>query len=185
MKTLKLYPTTDVFDLARPEETMGLTLDSSALNFFTDFKKVRPLVIESSLSGVEVKSLMKKAHVRLKFVLNDVGQFIGVISADELMDRKIVQRVSEGNKREDVPLTDLMTPKRDLWALDYSQVAKATISEVIETLKDNGQQHCLVIDRVSYKIRGIFSASDISRKLQLPIDIQDKSSFYRVFSATA
>jgi len=96
-----------------------------------------------------------------------------------------VQKVAEGGKRADIALTDLMTPKRDLKALDYEEVARVPISEVINKLKDCGEQHYLVIDHDTHKIRGIFSASDISRKLHLPIDIQDKSSFYKVFSATA
>lgn len=185
MKILNLYPTTEVDDLAWPEEMTELTTDFSALYFFTDFKKVKPLVIESTVSAVEVKRLMQKSHERLKFVLNDADQFIGIVSAEDLIDRKIVQKVSEGSKRDDIALTELMTPKRDLKALDYQEVAKASISEVIRKLKDSGEQHCLVVDRDSHEIRGIFSASDISRRLHLPIDIQDKSSFYKVFSATA
>lgn len=185
MKALNLYSATEVDDLAWPEETAGLTMDSSALHFFTDFKEINPLVIECAVSAVEGKRLMQKAHVRLKFVLNDSGQFIGIISAEDLIDRKIVQKISEGSNRDEIALTDLMRPKRDLKALDYQEVAKASISEVIRKLKDSGEQHCLVIDRDNRKIRGIFSASDISRKLHLPIDIQDKSSFYKVFSATA
>jgi hypothetical protein len=54
---------------------------------------------------------------------------------------------------------------------------------VIHHLKDSGQQHCLVVDKQANKIRGIFSASDISRKLKLPINVQDKSNFYKVFTA--
>ena len=185
MKKLNLYPTTDVDDLAWPEEAVGLTLDSPALQFFTDFTVVKPLVIDASVSAVEVKQLMQKTHVRLKFVLNDSGRFVGIISADDLIDRKLVQKVSEGDRREEIELTDLMTHKRDLKALDYQEVSIATISDIIDKLKDSGAQHCLVVDRDEHKIRGIFSASDISRKLHLAIDIQDKSSFYKVFSVTA
>ena len=185
MKRLNLYPITEVDNLAWPEEMAGLTMASPALRFFTDFTKVKPLVIDSTLSAVEVKRLMQQTHVRLKFVLNDAGQFIGIVSLDDLIDRKIVQKVSEGNRRDDIALTELMTPKTDLKALDYQEVSKASILEVVRTLKDSGEQHCLVVDLNDHKIRGIFSASDISRKLHLPIDIQDKSSFYKVFSTTA
>jgi CBS-domain-containing membrane protein len=77
-----------------------------------------------------------------------------------------------------------MRPKKNLSTLDYNELSRATIGDVIIALKDSGQQHCLVVDKDSNKIRGIFSASDISRKLHLSIDIQEKSSFYKVFSAT-
>lgn len=185
MNALNLYPTTDVDDLAWPEEMEGLTMESPALNFFTDFKEVMPLVVESTVPAIEAKRLMQKTHVRLKFVLNDSGQFVGIISADDLIDRIIMQKVSEGMRRDEIELSDFMTPRRDLKALDYQEVVKASISEVVSKLKDSGHQHCLVVDRDKHKIRGIFSASDISRKLHLPINIQDKSSFYKVFSVTA
>ncbi|MBL4763452.1 MAG: CBS domain-containing protein [Gammaproteobacteria bacterium] len=184
MKTLNFHPTSEIDELAWPEEEKNLSLESSALSFFTDFLQIKPLVIESTVSAVEAKKLMQKAHVRMKVIINEKNQFIGVISAEDIIERKIVQKVSEGTKRDEVALTELMTSKRDLRALDYNEVSKSTIADVIAVLKNSGEQHCLVIDRETHKIRGIFSASDISRKLHLPIDIQDKSSFYKVFSAT-
>ena len=182
MKALHLYPTTDVDDLAWPDEAEGLNLQSSALNFFTDFKRVKPFVIESTLSALEVKRLMEKERVRLKFIVNEEGHFIGIITADELIDRKIVQKVSEGNRREDIPLTELMKPKSTLKALDYEEVSHASIAQVIDTLKKNGAQHCLVIDHHTHKIRGIFSASDISRKLHLVLTIEESPSLAKIFS---
>ena len=183
MKKLNSYPAAKIDLLARPNEIKAISLDTLALEFFTDFKLTKPLVIESSISAVEVKNLMLKTHVRLLFVINEQHQFLGVISADDLAERKIVQKISDGFKREDIAVTDFMKRKQDLLALDYGELVSVSIGGVIKVLKDSGQQHCLVIDKHSNTIRGIFSASDISRKLHLPIDIQDKSSFYKVFSA--
>ena len=185
MKKLHLYPATNIVELAAPEEITSISLETPALEFFTDFKNTKPLVIESSASAIDVKNIMKKAHVKLNFVINEKDQLLGVISVDDLIDRLIVQKISEGFKREEISVADLMRPKKHLSALDFSELGRATISDVIEALKDSGQQHCLVVDRGTNKIRGIFSASDISRMLHLPIDIQDKSSFYKVFSAIA
>lgn len=185
MKKLNFYQVSDVDDLAWPKEMEGMNLTTPALAFFTDFAKTQPLFIESTVSAVEVKKLMQKAHVRMKLVVNTNRQFIGIITSDDLIDRKIVQKISEGFKREDISVTDLMTSKKSLRALDFQEVSKATIRDVINTLKNSGQQHCLVIDRGDHKIRGIFSASDISRKLHLPIDIEEKSDFYKVFSVAS
>lgn len=185
MKTLHFYNSNDIQFLASPEVPQNLSLISPALQFFTDFTQTQPLVIESTVSAVEVKKLMQKAHVRMKFVVDEKDHFMGIISSDELIDRRLVQKISEGFKRDEVPLTELMIPKKSLKALDYTEVSKATIGDVIHMLKDSGERHCLVIDRDKNQVRGIFSASDLSRKLQLPIDIQDKLNFYKVFSATA
>lgn len=185
MKKLNFFPASEIDQLAYPAEKQNLNLTSPALAFFTDFMHITPLVLEVNVSAVDAKKLMQKTHVRLKLVVDDKNRFIGIVSADDLIDRKIIQKVSEGIRRDEVMLVELMQAKRDLHALDYDEIAKATIASVIAALKDSGDQHCLVVDRKKNKIRGVFSASDISRKLHLAIDIQDKSSFYKVFSATA
>lgn len=185
MKPLNFYPTTDIDALAQPHEKQDLSLDSPALLFFTDFLDTTPLVIDSNVSAVDAKKLMQKTHVRLKLVINEKNQFIGIISAEDLTDRRIIQKISKGVKRDEIMLTELMTSKRDLKALDYLEISRTSVANVIAALKNSGDQHCLVIDRDTHKIRGVFSASDISRKLHLDIDIQDRSSFYKVFSATA
>jgi CBS domain containing-hemolysin-like protein len=184
MKKLHLFSALDIEELAWPEKIQSISVETPALHFFTDFNKNRPFIIDSSVSAIDVQNLMKKAHVRLKFVINEKDKFLGVISTDDLIETLLVKKISEGFKREEILVTDLMRTKNDLYALDYNEVANATVGDVIAVLKNSGQQHCLVIDKESKKIRGIFSASDISRMLHLPINIQEKSSFYKVYSTT-
>jgi len=185
MKKLKMYPVSSIEELARPMYMDDMSLFTPAVAFFTDFSLTEPLVIDASVSATEAREMMIKTHVRLKFVVDKNSHFIGVVTADDLAERKIVQRVAAGAKRGEISITDLMTARNKLLALDIQDVEKSTIADIIEMLKDSHQQHCLVIDQKKHKIRGIFSASDISRKLKLPINIQEHSDFYRVFSAIA
>jgi len=185
MKKLYLYPTCEIDELEYPQDIGGWSLASPALDFFTDFKDITPLVILDSTPAVEAYHLMRQTHVRMKFVVNNAGHFIGVVSADDLIERKIVMKVSEGYARDTIPVSEFMTSKKAMKALDYDEIAKARIADVIAALKQIGEQHCLVVDQKNHRVRGIFSASDLSRKLHLPINIEEKSSFYRVFSAAA
>lgn len=185
MKKLTMYPVTNIDELARPADSVEFSLFSPAVEFFTDFLNVVPLVLDASTTADEARQTMLKTHVRLMFVINEKNEFIGVITADDLAERKIVQQVAKGYQREDVQVTDLMTQRRELMALSIEDVNKSSIAAIVELLKDSQQQHCLVLDRDEHKIRGIFSASDISRKLKLPIEIPHQSDFYRVFSAIA
>ncbi len=184
MKKLTLYPVSSIDQLAQPEAPVQLTLDSPALEFFTDFSHSQPLVIHDSASAVEAREMMIKTHVRLKLVVIAGGDFAGVISADDLSEQNILQRaIAMRANRGDLRVRDLMTPKGELLALSIDEVSRVSIGDVVAMLKDNYQQHCLVLDPASHKIRGIFSASDISRKLKLRIDIRDQSNFYKVFAA--
>lgn len=174
---------TIVDQLASPLIPTDISLGTPAIEFFTDFNVINPLTIELSELAIEAKKIMIKTHVRLKFVIDDNDHLVGVISSDDLAERKIMQKVAAGAKREEVLVSDLMVPKKNLLALDLNEVKKSRISDIIDLLKNHRQQHCLVIDQETQKVRGLFSSSDISRKLKLPIDIQEESNFFRVFSA--
>ncbi|MFG1496594.1 CBS domain-containing protein [Saccharospirillum sp. HFRX-1] len=185
MKNMTLYPLSDINELAWPEQGEVLSQNSPAVDFFTDFETVQPRVIEVATSALDARKVMMTTHVRLLLVVNHRNHFVGVITADDLIERKIVQRVSEGYRRDEIDVTDLMTPKKQLAALDIAQVKRATIGNVIQVLKNVHQQHCLVIDSEHGRIRGIFSASEISRKLKLYIDTDNRFDFNKVFEVTA
>lgn len=183
MKNISFIAIDQIDELAWPTEHQEITKDSSALEIFTDFAEYIPLVIESSMLATEALALMQKAHVRLKLVLDENDHFIGVVSLDDLNRQELVKKLSSGYKREELLVTDFMRPRKDLKAFDYAELANTTIGTVINTLKNTGQQHCLVIDTDNHQIRGIISASDIARKLKLNIDIKNRSSFSHVFDA--
>lgn len=183
MSKLQLYPAADVTDLEWPVDDRSLNLDSPALDFFTDFRKVKPLVMDNvSLTALEARNFMQHAHVRLKIVLDRDDHFVGVLSADDLSDDHLLQKSSKSIHRDELLLDEFIIPKKDLACLHYSDIENQPISSVVDVLKDNGLRHCLVVDDQSNKICGLFSASDISRKLKLAIDISKPLSFFEVFN---
>ncbi|WP_297532277.1 CBS domain-containing protein [Thalassolituus sp.] len=186
MKKLTLYPVQKIDELVQPADFKEKTLLSPAMDFFTDFRDVEPLVIEGPVPAPEARSLMIRTHVRLKIVVDAAGHFAGVVSAADLSEQNIIaEAAGSGVPRDEVPVSDLMTRKQDLLALNIHEVSSSTIGDVIDFLQDNYQQHCLVIDEDTHQIRGVFSASDISRKLRLPVNIQEQSSFSKVFFAVS
>lgn len=185
MTKLTLHPVASVDELVYPELAPRYSLESRAIQFFTDFYHIEPLVIESTVSALDARNTMIKTHVRLKIVVDDQGHFLGVVSAGDLTEQKIVAQANLTQSRiDEVSVTELMVRKTDLLALSIEEVIHASIGDVVSFLKDNHQQHCLVIDTTMHQIRGIFSSSDISRKLCLPINIHEQSSFSHVYSAS-
>ncbi|MBB1440557.1 CBS domain-containing protein [Shewanella sp. SG41-4] len=185
VKKLALYPVEKIDELTSPEAHEDISVLSSALNVFTDFKKVTPLVIESSTSAVKVEHLMQKSHVRLKLVIDDKDQFIGLISFESLHNQEILKRVAAGHQREQLSVADFMIPKENLKAIDFEDLSYARIGDVIETLQSAGQQHCLVVDRSNHAIRGVLSANDIARRLKLAVDVSTPNSFASIFEVIA
>jgi len=183
MKKLNFYNPTDLDDLAWPKEQIQISIDTPAPAFFADFREVPPLVIEVTTPALAAKEMMRRSHVRLKFVVDSDNHFLGVISSEDLDDQALVRKRSEGFKSNDIEVGDLMTPKKSLKAFDINQLQDATIGEVIDALTQEGQHYALVLDRECNQIRGIISAQDISRKLHRAINIKDRTRFYKVFAA--
>lgn len=182
MTKLNLMSIANINRLASPNQIEVVDLKTNALVFFTDFTQVNPLVIESSMSAFDTMRLMKKAHVRLKIVIDDEGCMLGIVSAEDLLERKMVQKLGKGDKVSDLSVTEFMTPLEKLRVLEYKEIKTSRIADVIGVLKHSGQQHCLVIDSEAEEVRGLFSASDISRKLKVDIDIQAQPSFVKLAS---
>jgi CBS domain containing-hemolysin-like protein len=183
MRRFHLYPVESVDELAHPEFSNSITLDSPALSVMTDFKYHEPLVAGVNDRASYIEQSMQRSHVRMKLVVNHDNQFIGLISLDDLNAQEMLKRVGKGVSREDLSAVDFMRHKDSLKALDYHELRQATVRDLVQTLKDNEHQHYLVVDRKEHKIRGVISASDLARKLQLDININTRSSFVSVYSA--
>lgn len=184
-KVLSIHNVDKVDHLVFPEEFVNISSESSALEVFTDFKYHNPLVIERDVLLPEAQRLMRKAHVRLKLVVDAAGEFVGTLSLDNLSEERIMRRVASGIRRDELTVSDMMISRANIMALDYKEVANASIGDIIDVLQNQGEQHCLVVDEDQHHIRGVISAADIARRLHVDIPIVNvaPSSFYEVFSA--
>jgi CBS domain containing-hemolysin-like protein len=183
MKNLNMMPLDTVDHLVHPEEFSEITLASSALKIFTDFKQHQPLVIEGDTPAIQAEFLMRKSHVRLKLVVDKNDELIGTISLQELTEQNFIKHLEKGKSREDILVSEMMRPRSDIMALDYGQLLNSTIEDVVHTLQRNHQQHCLVLEPGAHFIRGIVSASDIARRLHMPLVIERAPTFVDIFEA--
>ena len=186
MHALNLYKTEAIDTLAWPVVENTITVNSSAMAVFTDFKQHLPHVIDARTPATKVESIMRQSHVRMMLVVNNENRFIGIVTSHDVGEQQIIQRVSELKiKREELTVHDFMRPKTSIMSFDFSELIRSSVGDVIETLKDYGQHHCLVMDRDSHEIRGVISVSDIARELRLPLDIQGRPTFAELINILA
>lgn len=183
MQSIPLFSVSDIAHLVQPDEFHELDIASPALEIFTDFKKHMPLVIEGCVPAKDVEVMMRKAHVKLKLVVDADNEFTGTISIEDLDEQHFMTRIATGYARHEILAQDLMTPKARILALSLDDLERASIGEVIKALQKQGQQHCLVVDRSGRQIRGLISASDVARRLHIPIHIERVPSFVDIFSS--
>lgn len=183
VKKLTLVDAKSVQRLAWPESGGEIDLDSPALRVFTDFLTTKPLILESAVSAVDAEKLMLTAHVRMKIVVDEDANFLGIVSLEDLNSHEFIVKIAQGDKREELSIVDFMKPKSRLKGFQYAELSNASIRDVVMALKDSDQQHCIVIDSEQRRIRGIISASDVVRKLRLPINILNDSIFSSIYRA--
>lgn len=186
MHALNLYKTEAIDTLAWPVVENTITIDSSAMTVFTDFKKHLPHVLDGRTPATKVEAIMRQSHVRMMLVVNSQNRFMGIVTSHDVGEQQLIKRMTKLNLlRDELTVNDFLRPKTSLMSFDFTELARSTVGDVVETLKDYGQQHCLVMDRDSHEVRGVISVSDIARELKLPLDIQGRPTFAELITILA
>lgn len=177
---LKTVSLSDYPSVIESDQVENFDLDSPARLVMTDFLYHRPLTLQPDVGIDEAIAEMRKAHVRSILVTDNSDAFRGIITVADLESRKVLSlATSSGQSRNDLTIGDLMTPKAKLKGVPIGAVEKGTIGDLLQTLKNEGQPHMLVVDPESRRIRGIISSSDIARRLRISVELNVRATSFR------
>lgn len=174
-KPLDSHPAAAGARLARPGDTAYplVTLDSPAIAVMTDLARVDAVTIEPHASMDSANQTMIRLGVRLLFVHGPDGSLDGLITATDILGEKPMRLVQErALKHDEIQVADLLTPLEQVEALSFDEVRHAHVGNIVATLQQSGRLHALVIERSAtggVQVRGIFSLSQISRQMGVPI----------------
>lgn len=164
---ISLQENTSFNHLERSEQ---LDESSPAIKVMTDFRKIAPVTVDPEIRIDDALEKMKIYGVRLLLVIDDDKYIVGTISAKDIQGEKPIKlsqeaRISRANIRVDM----IMSPQSQLKALSMANVENAQVGDIIQTLKQFGKQHVLVLDNDPVTSRqvvcGIFSSSQVSKQL--------------------
>ena len=153
----------------------------------TDFSQVTAHKIGPLESIEAARARMIHYGVRMLFVVDADRHVLGLITATDLTGEKpmlVIQ--SQGIPYADVLVKDIMTPRDKLEVLCMDDVGKAAVGQVVATLQKQGRQHALVAERRSGQgqvLRGMFSASQISRQLGVSVQPHPLASTFAEIGA--
>jgi len=159
-----------VASVTRPER---VTLDSSALVVMTDFTQTAAATIEPEAGIAVAQDYMRRRGVRALLVTDPGGGAIGILTSTDLLGEKPIKYMLDyAVKRDEIRVSDLMTPRALLELLVFEEVRQARVGHIVATLDKAGRQHLLVgeLGPDGERVRGIFSLSQIAR--QLGVDLQ-------------
>ncbi len=147
-----------------------VNLEDPAIEVMTDFTKVTAISVNPCANLEQTRERMISSGVQMLFVTNQYHEVLGLITVNDLSGPKPMQVLSEnGGKMEDVMVRDIMTPRLKLEALEFTEIQKSRVGDLLETFKRMGRQHALVVehDTASDKqiIRGVLSTTQLSKQL--------------------
>jgi CBS-domain-containing membrane protein len=156
----------------------------------TDLKRVQAVTIGPDATLIVANKAMMRNTVHSLLVADEKRCVLGIITSTDTLGEKPMQIVRErGVRHEEVQVRDIMTPRDRLEVIEFSVVRNAEVGHVVATLKSTGRQHALVAeedDSGRQMIRGIFSASQIARQLDMAINpTQIASTFAEIEAAIA
>ncbi len=157
-----------------PDSTMGTQVraESLAIEVMTDLRRTAAVTIGRFALIEEANRTMIGHGVRSLFVV-DNERVLGIVTASDILGEKPLQATHQrGVRHDEVMVRDVMTPADRIDAIDLAEVLYATVGDIVETLKQSGRQHALVVDQAAggrQMVRGIFSATQIARQLGITL----------------
>lgn len=161
---------------ARPEQAFpgGLGADSPALEAMTDLRRVTALTVERTNTLASTRERMRKLGVRMLLVTGATGAVMGVITVTDLdSERPAKIAAKTGEQVDELLVQDIMTLRGRIEVLQLADVEKASVGQILSSLREAGRRHALVLDsepdREQHLICGIFSLTRLCGQIGLSI----------------
>jgi len=165
----------------------AVKVNSAAILAMTDLSQVPSATIKTEATLDEANHSMIVRGVRMLFVVGDAKDVVGIItSADILGERPVLVAQARQAKRSDLLVGDVMVPVDKMDAMGIDDVKKATVGNIVATLKSDARAHAIVVgqgqDGRQYLL-GIFSASQIARQLGVQIHAHEMARTFAEIEA--
>lgn len=175
MKSLKSSPLRSGAKVHQPYlySPGPVKLGSPAVEVMTDLRLVAAATVHAEMQMDAANQLMIARGVRSLLVVDATGSVVGLVTARDIHGERPLRVVQgRGVRHDELSVGDVMSPAPDIEVLDMRDVLRASVGQVLESLKASGRQHALVVDEDVggvQMIRGIFSLSQIARQLGVVI----------------
>ena len=172
----------------RPSQELPehVTETDAAVNVMTDLSKVTAFTVELITPLNKALEIMVKRKVRLLLVRDADGAVRGLITSRDIQGNKPKKILEKSYlTMEELVVRDIMTLKHKLNVLQMEDVSKASVGDIIASLKEVKRQHAMVVDTDPDSgkpaVRGIFSLSQIAKQLGLDIDPAKQATTFAEF----
>jgi CBS domain containing-hemolysin-like protein len=173
--SLRSLDVTDHLNLPHHDAAVGL--GSPARKILIDYRSQEPRVIDSWMRATDARRHMLQTHESAMLVVNAEGSVLGAVLADDLAEDRLIRRIAAGERRDEIRVLDLMTPRHEIRVIAFSDLENATVRDVLVALRNHGRRFCLIVDDATHEIRGLVAANVVARRLAVRIDLDAAATF--------
>jgi predicted transcriptional regulator len=178
LPTYSLQKHTPFYHPERPNDVVSL--ESSARNVFTDFMNKPPETTRPDATLEQALNQMIVTKVKSLLVIDENEDVVGLISSKHIHSPQVPMIAKQQDtSAKELSVSAIMSPVDKLQTIDLKDLQNARVGHIARLIHDLGVQHLLVIERspdgIQQTVRGVFSASRLSRQLGMPV-LNDLSS---------
>lgn len=167
---------------ARDWQSHPVTMESPALDVMTDLTEVKAATTSPSTSLRQAEQIMIYQGVRMLFVVRDMPTIEGLITSTDLHGDTQMRLVQQRNVHYDeLSVADVMAGLSTLDAIDFELMQRATVANLVATLRRSGRNHLLVVESAAGappRVRGIVSRAQIERQLGSPVAVTEVANTF-------
>lgn len=146
-----------------------------ALAVMTDFTTSAMFSVNHNFQIDQAMEYMKAVGVRLLFVLDDDGGLCGLVTTTDIQGGRPTRYMHAMNgavTRNDVLVKHVMSHVENWVVLDYHDVRKTDLAQVVSALKSAGMRHLVVIETGASgtAVRGVISATRVEQALGIRLE---------------
>ena len=162
-------------ELSRMPDPPRLTPAHAAASVMTDFTATAVYCTDVDVAIDQALGFMKSVGVRFLFVKEGSGELVGLVTSTDILGEKPLRHLQSQDctlascSRDDVLVRHVMVPTAQWEVIEYADVEKARVAQVVETFKAKGRRHLLVTE--GGRVRGMFSATRVEQALGIRLDI--------------
>lgn len=171
------------FELAGLHQPATVNTGSPATDILLDFRLHPALTLLPSTAIDKAQQLLENSHASVLLVADRHHHFCGLLNDDCLLDQSVMRRVNRFRRRTDLQVSDFMVPRDMVSALDYKDLANASVGQIITLLKHERLPSLLVVANDSQEIVGVITAKELAKIFNMPMEEKHTPSFMDIFDA--
>ena len=154
--------------LCQPLAPADLSVNSPAIEAFEDFSLISPLLVPEDIDYVHLRELFLGTHRHFSLVEDKTGKLTGILFLEDVVGpRSMIKAYECQNSLREQTAGELMIPLGSLPGISLARARKASVGDIISTLKRLSVTSLLVTDDDGETVCGIFSLKNINSLLPL------------------